>query len=1070
MHKTMKRVIALILAVVLCVSAMPFSAFAVEETQIEITSSSSDSVPTAEPEETAEPDDPFETEGETVDAYQVWPATPQRAMARAASFGTGGVLQIGYYCFTSAVGVVPTLGEYVSEMPAKTMVVGGTHMAAYCLEHQKGASSDVPYTWMDLSYTAQDTIGTILALGFRWTSSSYWTGPSDNGDKWAVTQMLVWEALNGHITLKNGVYSVDSGVDADMQKCAPYAYNATRFMEYYQSVKKRLIDYMKVPSFASKEPGKATPITLKWDGSKYSATVTDTNGVLDNFRFELSIPDVKITTNGNTLSLSTTTAIVSPKTSSPVTGIDSLAGGKGAVAVWRTSDRSQQDCATYNAGGGDPVQCYIKVKTDAVGSAGLVKTAEDGEVSGRTFQIEGSDGSSQTLTTDSSGRIDVDSLPIYTEDGEKITYTATETNVPIRYVKPASQTFQLTEGQTASIQFENRLKKWRVTVKKDDSKTELFEQSENYSSAHPQGNATLRGARYGVYQGDKLVKEYTTDENGQFITEYFPYGEDWSLKEISASEGYKVSSISTALCDIPDSSNEEYTDNAATVTEDVIRGGVSIEKRDSVTGKTPQGDASFAGIEFEVVNQSRNPVEVNGNIAAPGEVAMTITTDEKGFATTGANALPYGEYIIREIKTNTSMLKTFTKEIPVKVTEEGKIYPFTAENDVVRGGIAVEKRDTRTGETPQGNADFSGITFEIVNSSARAVVVNGVTYAPGSVVATLVTDKDGKASTSDDLLPYGRYTLREVSTNSSMLLTWPEQVVSVSKNKEINTIYAENEVVRGGISVEKRDSITGETPQGDADFEGITFEVINDSKHPVIVNDKSIAPGEVALTLTTDAEGKCSTANDALPYGSYILRESATNKSMLNTAPDQMVVISNNHEVYPFYMYNEVVRGGVLIEKRDLESLLLTPLGGAGLDGTLFEITNVSKNAVYVNGALYQPGEICATIEVEKGIAKTDTRALPYGSYTLAESKPGKGYLWTDKKVREFTVREDGEVTEYREGDAAYNQVIRGELKFKKVGEDTMHRFANVAFQLTSQTTGESHILITDQNGGATRS
>ena len=140
-------------------------------------------------------------------------------------------------------------------------------------------------------------------------------------------------------------------------------------------------------------------------------------------------------------------------------------------------------------------------------------------------------------------------------------------------------------------------------------------------------------------------------------------------------------------------------------------------------------------------------------------------------------------------------------------------------------------------------------------------------------------------------------------------------------------------------------------------------------------------------------------------------------------------------------MDNEVVRGGVLIEKRDLESLLLTPLGGASLDGTLFEITNKSKNAVYVDGALYQPDEVCLTIEVKDGVAQSDVRALPYGTYTLAESKPGKGYLWTDKKVRDFTVRKDGEITEFREGDAAYNQVIRGELKFVKVGEDTMHRF-----------------------------
>ena len=122
-------------------------------------------------------------------------------------------------------------------------------------------------------------------------------------------------------------------------------------------------------------------------------------------------------------------------------------------------------------------------------------------------------------------------------------------------------------------------------------------------------------------------------------------------------------------------------------------------------------------------------------------------------------------------------------------------------------------------------------------------------------------------------------------------------------------------------------------------------------------------------------------------------------------------------------------------------------------------------NAVYVGGALYQPGEVCATIEVVDSVAQTDARALPYGSYQMVETKPGEGYLHTDQTVRSFQIRKDGEVVEFRDSDAAYNQVVRGDLQFVKVGEDNMHRFANVAFKLTSQTTGESHIVITDENG-----
>ena len=322
--------------------------------------------------------------------------------------------------------------------------------------------------------------------------------------------------------------------------------------------------------------------------------------------------------------------------------------------------------------------------------------------------------------------------------------------------------------------------------------------------------------------------------------------------------------------------------------------------------------------------------------------------------------------------------------------------------------------------------------------------------------------------THDNDSVYGTYEVRESATNESMLLTWQGETITVRQQNHSVSVTAVDEVERGGLSVEKQDSVTGSTPQGDAVFSGITFEVINNSQNPVIVNSEKYNPGEVVLTLTTDESGRAATADDALPYGEYILHESATNESMLLTAPDQTVLVEDDGVIYEFTMADEVMRGGVLIEKRDLESKLLTPLGGASLDGTLFEITNMSRNPVYVGGALYQPGEVCATIEVKDGIAQTENRALPYGTYEMQEVKPGEGYLHTDKAVRHFTIRQDGQVVEYRDGDAAYNQVIRGDLMFIKVGEGGgahMGRFANVAFKLTSQTTGESHIVVTDENG-----
>ena len=542
-----------------------------------------------------------------------------------------------------------------------------------------------------------------------------------------------------------------------------------------------------------------------------------------------------------------------------------------------------------------------------------------------------------------------------------------------------------------------------------------------------------------------------------------------TVKELTAPEGYRLDTeVHTYTVDGSQLTGDVYELEVDDLTEDVQRGGLTIQKLDSETGATPQGDASLEGISFEIVNNSQNTVVVNGNTAAPGQVAMTITTDASGVASTGENALPYGEYTVREVSTNDSMLQTFTEEISVTIDSDGEMLEYEAENEVVRGGIDLEKQDSEMGATPQGNSSFAGIDFEIINRSTNPVVVGGQTYAVGEVVITITTDESGTASTGNDALPYGTYEVRESQTNESMLPTWTGETVTVRQNGHSVAVTAVDEVERGGLSVEKQDSITGSTPQGDANFEGINFQIINNSRNPVMVEGQKYHPGEVVKILVTDSEGKASTADDLLPYGEYILHESSTNESMLLTAPDQTVLVEDDGIIYEFTMANEVVRGGVLIEKRDLESGLLTPLGGANLDGTLFEITNKSKNAVYVNGALYAPGEVCATIEVVDGIAQTENRALPYGSYQMVESKPGEGYLHTDQTVRSFQIRKDGEVIEFRDGDAAYNQVIRGDLQFVKVGEDgesNMHRFANVAFKLTSQTTGESHIVVTDENG-----
>ena len=720
-----------------------------------------------------------------------------------------------------------------------------------------------------------------------------------------------------------------------------------------------------------------------------------------------------------------------------------------------------------------PGSFYILIKIEPLQpkeyTVTLTKTSADVSITqgnsayslaGATYNVyEGTSGTGSvvaTFTTDEAGHATL-STPL--EDG---TYSVKEVTPPKGYkLDEKIYTFTI-NGADTNLSVEDEPGTLTLKLKKKDSQT----------GSTPQGNATLAGAVYQVsYQlgGQTVTEELTSDASGNLGTlEGLPLG-TVTVKELTAPEGYRLDTeVHTYTVDGSQLTGDVYELEVDDLTEDVQRGGLTIQKLDSETGATPQGDASLEGISFEIVNNSQNTVVVNGNTAAPGQVAMTITTDASGVASTGENALPYGEYTVREVSTNDSMLKTFDEEISVTIDSDGVMLEYEAENEVVRGGIDISKEDSEMGATPQGNSSFAGIEFEIINRSTNPVVVGGQTYAVGDIVMTITTDESGHASTGSDVLPYGTYEVRESQTNESMLLTWAEETVTVRQNGHSVAITAVNDVERGGLSVEKQDSITGSTPQGDADFEGITFQIINNSRNPVMVEGQKYQPGEVVKTLVTDSEGKASTADDLLPYGEYILHESATNESMLLTAPDQTVNITDDGIIYEFTMADEVVRGGVLIEKRDLESGLLTPLGGASLDGTLFEITNKSVNSVYVDGALYAPGEVCAAIEVVDGVAQTDARALPYGSYQLVETKPGEGYLHTDQTVRSFQIRQDGQVIEFRDGDAAYNQVVRGDLQFIKVGEGgeaNMGRFANVAFKLISETTGEEHIVVTDENG-----
>ena len=165
--------------------------------------------------------------------------------------------------------------------------------------------------------------------------------------------------------------------------------------------------------------------------------------------------------------------------------------------------------------------------------ARILKVSEDGDIAGKKFRITSDNGYEKTFTTDASGSFTTEPLPVYNTSDELIHYLVEEVETPVKFVQPGGQSFTLDNGDV-TLKFSNILKKFRVEVTKSDSET----------GNRAQGNASLSGAKYGIYKGGELIDVFTTDSKGYFVTPYYICGDDWELKAISPSEGYLIDQAS----------------------------------------------------------------------------------------------------------------------------------------------------------------------------------------------------------------------------------------------------------------------------------------------------------------------------------------------------------------------------------------------------------------------------------------------------------------------------------------------------------------------------------------------
>lgn len=656
----------------------------------------------------------------------------------------------------------------------------------------------------------------------------------------------------------------------------------------------------------------------------------------------------------------------------------------------------------------------------------------------------------------------------------------------------------LVAGNAVQVTASDRLAVYTVPIY---GGVKIYKRDADTKTNVPQGDASLKGATFEIvnksgytvlvngteYADGKVVKTITTDDKGYAAT-----GEKelqvgtYLIREKGTPTGYLGTGVTERTFEITAKEEGTLVDMTASgksIHNNVIRGGVRIKKQDDVRkNDLPQGDASLAGAEYSIVNKSKNPVTVNGTSYANGKVVLVIKTDAKGVAQTSADALPYGSYEVYESKEsggyriNSSWKQSFT------IRENGKIVDLTGkpcDEPVTRGGVKIQKTDADLKKAQaQGDATLEKAVFVITNKSVESVYVDGKLYAKGEVVKTIETDGKGIAQTAKESLPYGTYEIAEKDPSTGYLLnnSWKQsfQIRENGKIVDLTGSPCEEPVVRGGVRIKKQDNdYKDDAAQGDATLKDAEYTVTNRSKASVVIGGKEYAVNADVITIKTNDQGIAETASDTLPYGTYEIRETKPSEGyLLNEEWKKTFEIRENGEIVDLTAEpcdEPVIRGGVLIEKRDLELDKNEALGGASLAGIEFTITNASPLRVWVDGESFEPEAVITTILTdEEGHASLPENCLPYGTYTIQETRTNDSYLLTDGEPRTFEIREDKKIVTVDTSEAELNfrdQVVRNDFHFNKIADSSNARMGKTVFVVTQLKTGEQHVIVTDRNG-----
>lgn len=876
-----------------------------------------------------------------------------------------------------------------------------------------------------------------------------------------ATQFVVWEYSQGYRTSADG-NNPTAGLNGSNSKINDAIKNAgfdvrqqyykSGVLEYsdvetaYKGILNGIKNHRVIPSFNS------DTIELNWNSKneRFEATVKDANNVLSLYEITSNNSSLKFSKSGNTLTIYTTNILNSSAEVKMNKTCAKVGADIGFVPPNQNYNQSLVGRLT------DPVSASFTVKT-AVGNLKISKTSEDGIIKNISFTVKGN-GKTYNLTTDANGNAELKNIPVGT-------YQVYEEDI-LRYVKQTTQTVTVTNGNTAMVSFNNKLKKFRVNVVKSD-----------IEKGNAQGDAKLSGAKYGIYKGNQLIDTYATDENASFTTKYYVCDTDWTIREISASEGYLVNDEVYKVGADPKLYTVEYNECKNAVTEQVIKGKIAIIKHTD-DGST-QIETPEKGAEFQVYLKSAGSF-----VNADKDEKDTIICDEDGFAST--KLLPYGVYTVHQTKGWEGREKI--KDFDVFIDTDMKEYKFLINNSNFESYLKVVKLDKETNK----QIAYEGAGFEIYDSNNHRVSMQ-FTYPEVTEIHTFYTNSEGYLITPEKL-PYGDYTLKEVQAPYGYVLdSTPIPFTITQENSSTDTgvtvvkVKAKDMSQKGVIEITKSGEIFKSVIENEGIYTPIyensnlanaVFEIYAAEDITTLDGTTRYYQGEKVDEITTNENGFAKSKE--LYLGKYTVIE--------KTAPNGFVNANEQYEVELTYAGQNVsVTSTALSVYNDRQKVSVSLLKELSKDER-FKL-GMNDEILSVQFGIYADEDITAadgTVIPKDGLityGKCDENGkltfncdLPIGyKFYAKEMATDSHYILSDTRYT-FDTEYKGQNVEtikidLNSGQKIENNLIYGTIKGLKIDRETEKTIKGALFGLfksdTTEYTKDNAILTaeSDENG-----